>query len=668
MLKKWSTQKVSVRLERMTSGLFPLSSGSEGSVDKDTLIDEMQEKIGELLKCNQDLCEANNQIEALKEQLAQNEKQFRIEKIALEDEIGALKSTLQENEDELKDLRDRLKKAEEENEALNEKLWKAKEDGRDLRDLSADEVQQQVSLQSMDMHGMIEEKDRRIADLMAQVQDLKEANTKNMDSLVNCTRECETLTSEIERVKGEKAALEDDLQVAKERTEAVQESLNQEKEHSKAVEIELEQVKNEKSEVQEEKTKLQGEIDSKNEVIKDLQSKLAVVKAMDVEAESFEEIAQFLERKIKQAASYKSKFTKLKKYYAQLLHEMKLRDKKIEEAVNDLSEVQTNAANLQKKAEETEKERQRLQTRVNELELRVQIGRVVANSNHAVMKNFLELQALIEPEFEPPSFRSIIMASVMIRRWRKLIGQEKVYEQDSRSWWWLEPNRSPENSVRSKVNQLMARLHHLEEESKTFNDKLDGIEQEKRAKEQEVDAQARQIETYEAKIEKLEGHICELNEYAQTMIDTEEFENLAVKYKQLRSVVKEAKAVIREQETQITSLTDKVQVLEQEKKLQHSRLKLSARASKNVQDQLLQAQDEVDVLKMELNSKSREVLSLERGIAKAQNEKNVACAQAQAVAGECFYSKHNESPDYQRVSPTDLTVRLRQMSKLLSAE
>ena len=653
----------------MTSGVFPLSSGSEGSVDKDTLIDEMQEKIGELLKCNQDLCEANNQIEALKEQLTQNEKQFRIEKIALEDEIGALKATNQENEDELKDLRERSKKAEAENDALNEQLWKMKEAVKDAYNASDDEViGPNTTVQAIDLQSVLEDKERKIADLTAQVQELKEANTRNMDSLVSYTKECETLNSEIEKVRGEKAALEGDLEDAKAHTLEIQESLEQEKENRKALEVELEQSKEEKSEIQKEKTKLQSEIDGKNDLIKDLQGKIAVIKALDVEAESFEEIAEFLAKKIKQAASYKSKFAKLKKYYGRLVSEMELRDKQIEEAAHDLSDVQVNASNLQKKAEETENERQRLQERVNNLELRVQIGRVVANSNQTVMKNFLELQALIEPDFEPPSFRSIIMASLMIRRWRKLIGSEKVYEQDSRSWWWLEPNKSPENSVRSKINRLMARLHHLEEESKTFNDKLEALEEQKKLKEQEVEEQARQLESYQSKVQKMEGQIAELSEYAESMVDTEDYETLAAKYKQIKSVMKEVKLVIRDQEAQINTLTEKIQILEQEKKMQHSRLKLSAKASKNVQNQLLQAQDEVDVLKMELNSKSREVLSLERGIAKAQNEKNVACAQARAVAGECLLGKCDGTPDYQRAAPTDLSARLRQMSRLLSAE
>ena len=46
-----------------------MMTDSSGSIDKDTLIDEMQTKIGELLRVNQELCTAKNQIETLKENI-----------------------------------------------------------------------------------------------------------------------------------------------------------------------------------------------------------------------------------------------------------------------------------------------------------------------------------------------------------------------------------------------------------------------------------------------------------------------------------------------------------------------------------------------------------------------------------------------------------------------
>jgi len=60
----------------MTMDLFPRSSDSDSAFDKDTLIDEMQEKIGGLLQCGQELAEARNEIAALQDRLANHEQQL----------------------------------------------------------------------------------------------------------------------------------------------------------------------------------------------------------------------------------------------------------------------------------------------------------------------------------------------------------------------------------------------------------------------------------------------------------------------------------------------------------------------------------------------------------------------------------------------------------------
>lgn len=634
----------------MSGTLFQLSSGSD--VDKDTLIDEMQEKIGELLKCNQDLCDARNQNEILKEQIAQMQKQFKIEKIALEDEIAVYEAAQHDSEQYTKALEQQVATLTEENKSLKGRIEDMKNEIQDIHNSSEEELKQQVLIQTSQFKTSAEIKDRKIAELMAEIQELKNTNTENMNALVKQAKDCDKCSDENQALVRENASLKRELASTQEIIDDAKQKLKMEKEQRKLMQEKIEQVNREKAELADAKVKLQAAMNEKNDLIQDLQSKVSSIKALDAQAESFEALAEFLEKKIKQASTFHEKYNKLKKQHKKLLAQMMIRDKQIEEAAVDLSGVQVNAVNLQKRANELDLERNRLDRLVQKLQLKVKIGKVVAKSNHHLMSRVQAFEAAVEPQLEPPSLRSIVIASLMLRRWRNIVGTPKVYEEDLRSWWWLEANKSPDESIMSKIKAMHEKITDLSDAVNMYQRNLEESEQEKRKSAELMAAQSEQLASYEDAFAGMEKEISELKETMETMVEEDSYIAALDKYHNAKALLKEAKGVISDQDAQIRSLTEQVQVLEQERKLQHSRLKLSAKTYKNVQDQLLRAQDEVNILTLELDSKTREMASVERGLTRAQ---------ASSYTGRC-----DDQPDYQKISHSDLGVKLREMSKNLS--
>jgi chromosome segregation ATPase len=146
----------------------------------------------------------------------------------------------------------------------------------------------------------------------------------------------------------------------------------------------------------------------------------------------------------------------------------------------------------------------------------------------------------------------------------------------------------------------------------------------------------------------------------ETMVALEQFSELKEKYERTKAILKDAKAAIIEKENELGALGQKVQQLEYETQLQHSRLALSGKTCKDLQDKLLGAHDDVNMLRLELQSRNREVLSLERRMAKQKSEKKLLASQVSGqIAGE------RAAPDYQHVSHEELGVRLANMSRAL---
>ena len=87
-------------------------SNMSSSADKDTLIDEMQTKIGDLLKTNQEIVILKKENDSLKQQISINQSQFQSEKETYIKEIEQLKIEIQkhiENEENMMSINEKLK-------------------------------------------------------------------------------------------------------------------------------------------------------------------------------------------------------------------------------------------------------------------------------------------------------------------------------------------------------------------------------------------------------------------------------------------------------------------------------------------------------------------------------------------------------------------------------
>jgi len=347
----------------------------------------------------------------------------------------------------------------------------------------------------------------------------------------------------------------------------------------------------------------------------------------------------------------------LKSRFRSLVKEIRERDQQLESAAGELTEIQVNVQELQQKLADSEANCESLIGKLQANKQKVEIGKAVARANHFLADKLSKIESAVELH-TGPTFRSIVLASLMAKRWRKLVGTERTYSDFNRSWWWLTCREKAE--VVPKIVEYQKTIETLQADLETAQQTLKAAAAVQQSTEKRIDEQENQLAAYESQIDDLTAKCKEMD----NMVCLELFKDLKARYDNTKGILKSAKSTLKEKEEELAALNQKVQNLEQETKLQHSRLVLSAKTSKDLQDKLLKARDEVNMLRLELQRKHREMLSLERGVKKEKAEKKILTSQMQCVIGE--EQARGSPPDVERVSHLDLGIRLANMSKALA--
>jgi chromosome segregation ATPase len=639
----------SIRLDyfSMTSRSSPFDSLPD---DKDPLIDEMQERMGELLKYPQELCAARHEIDVLKHAMASEQRDHQDQAGKLE---AALKTLHTENATLRQDLsvsEKRLSEVLREKEGLKSTIESLKAELKQAQETSVHQVEQQMTAQTKDFKRLTESKDRKIFDLSGRIEELKTTEAKNMDVIVRQANDCEQLNREnaelvakVDQLTRENTVALHDIDLFRRQLEDYEGLLAAEKQKRKKSEAALVSMTNEKTQLERIRTDKEAEIEG-------LVAKLGVIDELNAQLTEEQEAHTITQ----------VKGDKTKRRYKRLLQEIQARDQQLEEAVKELGEVQTNVESLQQSKANLEQQREALQARIVKFERKIQIGSAISTAHKELAHELSRIRETAVGQ-QPIRFRSILLAAVMVSRWRELVGQPKEFGDIKRAWWWTAT--TDDDVIIPKIQSLAQTVEDLKATIELERHRAEAAE---RTHREACD----QIEVYEQKVQKCETEMTELQQKiaeVQDMVPREEYAVLAEKHSQTRHSLKEAKRTIQEERNKVDDLAQQVLQFEAQTRTQHARLDLAGKTSRVREEKLLKAQDELNLLKLELQAKTREQLSLERGFVKERAEKKTIAGQLVTHMIEDESRRPRSSPpDYQHLTHTDIGIKLAQMSKALT--
>ncbi|OHT03475.1 hypothetical protein TRFO_06740 [Tritrichomonas foetus] len=636
------------------------------SIDRDEIIDDMQAKIGELLKVNQDLCTAKNQIEVLKDQLIQQQKEFQIEKTSLQQEIEICQKKISQNEGHISELQIENENLSLENSNLKEQYQNLEEKFAKFQKDSIESKKSEIEQTQKSFLEQSNAKDSHIAQLNAEIKELKDKNENSSDVI-------EEQTSKINELKDEKEINEKKIETLNQEKSQINNELSNSKKAQEKIEKELEvSLENEKklsSEVEvlsRQNSQLEVELSTKTNKIEEIQKILGVYQSIEPKIKSPEELKAVIIKRAQIFDALKHKYQKLHKNHLITLRQFREQAQAIEGAANDLSDVQENALNMQKQIEEDQDIISKLKLRNEKLEFIKTLNKTMIKANTLLMKRVSTIEVTVNPDNETPSFRSLMIAFIMAKRWKGLIGFEnKAYEKDPRNWWWLVPTKSLFDSTIAKINAQFELCESLKNEISQQNEEISNLHEKEKTNLLDMEHIKEQISIKCQESQSMQEEIENLKNQVESMVNREDLEIVVQKYQELKERYKTTKGIVIQQNESIEALSEQVQKLEQEKKVQHNRLKLSARSNEQIKQRLTTAHDQIGQLQVELDYKERAHLALERHINRGQIIESRLISNCMSLANqnnrEIIYMK----PDFQKCQDGDIKSKLTEMSENL---
>jgi chromosome segregation ATPase len=616
------------------------SPSSQAVSGKDELIDEFQSKMSDLLTCQRELCSVKAQLDACQQQ----EREGRERENACQQELVMVRRRLQDLEStskvaisqaeqigKLRDECNRLKQIiEEQNRELGQR------ESNLLKQREAMEILQQTHKNE------IHELEQRLRQSTRDAKQAKRENTE-LQRLQSATNQSMTQQQqELDELAEQKEVLEERNKKLREKKRKLKSQLRHSSDESTVQHTTIaeqhtliQSLRTQKEKYKEkcaDLTKAQAELIRLTQIISGLEAAQASTKSQIEELESNlakatrkNKIASGVFTKIAALVGNPDSPKEILRNVGVLYQEMT----ELRKGSQRITELESACDTLKREKEELTDNIQRLKQMISASAHKLAIGKAIEQARRIAVQDLTVIGREFGSSRDEVPFRSVILTIIIGIRLRKL---EKEFTKDTRNWWWLSRNRTTKLS--KNLMKSAGLLKTLQEQNVTLSAEVKKLSKETLdvgVMKGSIDAKA--IE-YEQSVQFLRAEIKSLNEELASLIDPETYESLKAesldRKRSLKTAIREVKALTNERQQLTEKLqeanfacqdqTNEIESLQEE--LEVSRLRIE------------QLSDELQLLQKVQIARSKELLSLERGIKREHVTNDRAVAQCQAMAME----------------------------------
>ncbi|OHT14434.1 hypothetical protein TRFO_15227 [Tritrichomonas foetus] len=650
---------------------FQILSNMSSSTDKDTLIDEMQQKIGDLLKCNQELCVLRKENESLKQQISNLHIQSISTKEEYDREIEQLKKVISQHIETEKQLNEKLEQLSDSNSKYKSQITQFQYQMSKMQE-NTEQLSEKYMKQISQNKSTIEDKDKRISELKGQIKELKTQSSIDSNAFLQQKAEFEKLGEESIEYQNQIDQFQKKFKLQNRALKQLNSQVKQKDLSINELQSQIDAYTEHESKLSTEITTLNDSVNGKDHRIQELEEMCAqIIKFCKVE--NYESVFDYIKKKrhenkmLKRAIKSSQKVMKESQVTYQNNHNAF--EEKLIEVSDQRDEARKEIINLREIIKGKEMENENLIIRLARFEKRDLIRGTVSNCNKLLVDRIYRIYSLVDPDKELPTLKSIIHASLMLRRWIKLQGTKKKYEKDGRNWWWLVPNDGDHSdkfyfAVQDKLVQLsdeQKKNEKLTLENSEMSDRIQTLEK-------EIAQKNELLSENQSRIENMENSIKEKTKILESKVSKEDMDIVCDKYSQLKKYLKSTLASVQQKDEQINELSTSLANIQQDHEC-------SIRESESINAELEEAQksneklqDELELVYHALNEKNREMLLLERKIALGESEKSVMHSHISSVVAD---NQRLNKADYSSINirnceDSDISHRLRIMANNLS--
>lgn len=612
--------------------LHTTTSETSNSANKDTIIDNLQEKMGELLKTNQELCSVRNQIQIIKEKNIVLQSQLEQEK-KISSQIPELQKEISEKSTLIINLKNQINDLKQNNDSLNSNIESLKQKIEQITQDSQNELKQKVNMQTSELKATIEIKNNEIQSLKQQLEELKALNTSNNESIIQSRIDKERLMAVQADKEKESLLFKEEMAKLTNKFKLIKEKHQKERENSQNLMITLNKYKSEidKYKQKDQLTKERNEkLEQSLHEAKNLVRQVLSIK--NPQFQTIEELNNYITHKKEENKFLKNELRTQKKTVKRFAFAIQKYEEKISNLNTNIAKAKTADASLKTQIETQLKDFEQLNNKLDICQRKLSIIPVYENVTADLRNRLQEILTVIRPEIPEVTVRSLCIFIIMLRRWKNLTGLlPKTYVSDSRNWWWMNPPES-QKLTSSEISNLITSLRNKVEKYKNLSDQLQyQIEQydQKLKDSQNCANKSSKTMRYNAKkIADLENQIEELEKLTHYDIKTNsEYQGLIERLKETEAELEETQQKLRESEIEVSNLQITLSRAKQQLSNQCLLTRQKERALEDTKYQLYSAQKGIAHLKQGNNMRTKEILSLERGIQK--EKRNATSANTQ---------------------------------------
>lgn len=612
--------------------LHTTTSETSNSANKDTIIDNLQEKMGELLKTNQELCSVRNQIQIIKEKNIVLQSQLEQEK-KISSQIPELQKEISEKSTLIINLKNQINDLKQNNDSLNSNIESLKQKIEQITQDSQNELKQKVNMQTSELKATIEIKNNEIQSLKQQLEELKALNTSNNESIIQSRIDKERLMAVQADKEKESLLFKEEMAKLTNKFKLIKEKHQKERENSQNLMITLNKYKSEidKYKQKDQLTKERNEkLEQSLHEAKNLVRQVLSIK--NPQFQTIEELNNYITHKKEENKFLKNELRTQKKTVKRFAFAIQKYEEKISNLNTNIAKAKTADASLKTQIETQLKDFEQLNNKLDICQRKLSIIPVYENVTTDLRNRLQEILTVIRPEIPEVTVRSLCIFIIMLRRWKNLTGLlPKTYVSDSRNWWWMNPPES-QKLTSSEISNLITSLRNKVEKYKNLSDQLQyQIEQydQKLKDSQNCANKSSKTMRYNAKkIADLENQIEELEKLTHYDIKTNsEYQGLIERLKETEAELEETQQKLRESEIEVSNLQITLSRAKQQLSNQCLLTRQKERALEDTKYQLYSAQKGIAHLKQGNNMRTKEILSLERGIQK--EKRNATSANTQ---------------------------------------
>ena len=443
------------------------------SPTKDELIDQMQEKFGQMLIENQRFNEVKSQNEVLKSTIQSMETKFNSERNDFELRIASLQKQNEILSEKNNDLMNRISELEAENIELKNQMNALRSRMQEERQKSTEDFEAQKLRKSNSYAANLAIKNQQINELKSIIQNLTDESS-SMDSQVKKERiQFKQLQEEYDRVQSENKKQQKQLRILSGEIMKLH-STNEDKdkeirnlnEENNELVHQLQQA-NENNQVQQELvSKIRGELQNEKNHISQLTSILPF-------NGNVEDYAESLKSLLDQKNQFQNDLTSATSQLKKAANAIRKNQDSINALSHDVESERLKNVHLQKVIDDHESKNEKLITQIKALSQTRASSSVLTKAFGYLCRQIDQLYETLDGK--KASLRPLITTFILLKRWQLILGTQQFYVSDQRNWWWLESSMyhsNPYDKVLDKIKEAAKTRNQVLEENEELRQLL----------------------------------------------------------------------------------------------------------------------------------------------------------------------------------------------------